>query len=164
MQVDVSLPTNVSMCVSAPQPGLDAAARAELCKRVAGDIVRSRTLRHRLLTGIRLAEPNWDILLDLYLSERKGLRVSICDVAFIAGVSRSTGARCVASLIASGALEGVADEQDGRRTWISLSPHMKAVLEVYFLRISGVDQASIDDLPSTHASILSHFENNCISS
>lgn len=162
MHVDPSLPTNVSISVSAPQGGLDAAARADLCRRVAGDIVRSRALRHRILTGIRLAEPNWDILLDLYLSERKGLRVSICDVAFIAGVSRSTGARCVANLIASGVVEGVADAQDGRRTWISLSQHMKAALEVYFLRISGIDFTESEEMPEIYASIFSHFENNCL--
>ncbi|NLS27607.1 hypothetical protein S2M10_26060 [Sphingomonas sp. S2M10] len=161
MHVDLSLPTNVSISVPIPQGGLDAAARADVCRRVAGDIVRSRTLRHRLLTGIRLAEPNWDILLDLYLSERKGVRVSICDVAFIAGVSRSTGARCVANLIASGALEGVADEQDGRRTWISLSRNMKAALEVYFLQISGVDAVSADSSAKMKAIMFSQFENNC---
>ncbi len=137
MLVHITLPTNapfqatLSWGTAEREP-----SESECCGRIAADIARSRSLQRRLLADFHMADPVWDMLLDLYLSERKGVRVSISDLALAAGVPRSTGVRWVGNLIETGTLSSEPDACDGRRTWVELSPDSRAALERYFLEVA----------------------------
>ncbi|MDP5279887.1 hypothetical protein Q9Q95_13210 [Sphingomonas sp. DG1-23] len=137
MLVHITLPTNAPFQTTVTWGVAEnEASEDEWCGRVAADIARSRGLQRRLLAGFHMADPVWDMLLDLYLSERKGVRVSISDLALAAGVPRSTGVRWVGNLIETGALSSAPDTCDGRRTWVELSPESRAALERYFLEVA----------------------------
>lgn len=117
----------------------------EVCRRVATDIMRTRNLRHRYLIGFHLADPVWDMLLDLYVAEAKRSPVSISDLAIAAGVPRSTGVRWVANLISEGKLQAEADVADGRRTWVTLSPASRAALEKYLHEAARAGSRSLNN-------------------
>jgi DNA-binding MarR family transcriptional regulator len=137
MIIPITLPTNAPLQAVMQRDAIAIEATdAEWCGRVASDIARSRSLQRRLLAGFHMADPVWDMLLDLYLSERKGVRVSISDLALAAGVPRSTGVRWVGNLIETGRLSCQPDAQDGRRTWVVLSAASRAALEHYFLEVA----------------------------
>ncbi|ATY31203.1 helix-turn-helix domain-containing protein [Sphingomonas psychrotolerans] len=137
MRVHITLPTNAPFQATATWGTAESeASESEWCGRVAADIARSRGLQRRLLADFHMADPVWDMLLDLYLSERKGVRVSISDLALAAGVPRSTGVRWVGNLIETGTLSSEPDACDGRRTWVELSPESRAALERYFLEVA----------------------------
>ncbi|AQR72443.1 hypothetical protein [Sphingomonas sp. LM7] len=137
MLVHITLPTNAPLQATGTWDTAEAPpSDSEWCRRVASDIARSRSLRRRLLADFQMADPVWDMLLDLYLSERKGVRVSISDLALAAGVPRSTGVRWVGTLIEAGTLSSEPDSCDGRRTWVELSPESRAALEHYFLEVA----------------------------
>ncbi|TGX54993.1 hypothetical protein E5A73_06015 [Sphingomonas gei] len=137
MLVHITLPTNAPLQATVGwDPAESEPSQSECCGRVAADIARSRGLQRRLLADFHMADPVWDMLLDLYLSERKGVRVSISDLALAAGVPRSTGVRWVGNLIETGALSSAPDACDGRRTWVELSAESRAALERYFLEVA----------------------------
>ncbi len=137
MRVHITLATNTVFQATARWADADGAvSESEWCGRVASDIARSRGLQRRLLADFHMADPVWDMLLDLYLSERKGVRVSISDLALAAGVPRSTGVRWVGNLIETGVIGSEPDAQDGRRTWVELSAQSRVALERYFVEVA----------------------------
>lgn len=107
-----------------------------LCCRIAADILRTRGMRSRFLADFHLAEPVWDMLLDLYVAEAKGRPVSVLDLAIAAAVPRSTGVRWVGTLVAEGKLKRHDDPLDGRRSWLTLSAEAKAALENYLVAMA----------------------------
>lgn len=68
------------------------------------------------------ADPAWDILLDLFVSEGTGRRLSVSDVCFGADLSPATALRYVAVLESEGLVRRRADPGDARRTNLSLTP------------------------------------------
>ena len=130
MRIDPTLATN------APLPATLArfadAPPQERCRAVARDIWRTRGLRQRFLGGFQIADPVWDMLLDLYVAEARGGRVSMTDLALAAGVPRSTGVRWVNTLIGAGQLDAEEDVNDRRRVWVRLSADSRAALDAYF--------------------------------
>lgn len=155
MRIDIILQSN------APLPGTlarwQAVARAvppsDACRSIANDIVRTRRLRHRHLSDFHLADPVWDMLLDLYVAEARGRQLSISDLALATMVPRSTGVRWVGSLIAEGKLQRHADSDDGRRSWVTLSDATRGALERYLHEIAllGIEQQQSNALNDREA-------------
>ena len=108
----------------------------DACLDIAAGILRTRLMRARYLADYSLAEPVWDMLLDLYVAEARGRRVSVLDLAIAVGVPRSTGLRCVARLVAEGKLERCGDPRDKRRTWLTLARQARADLHNYLTALA----------------------------
>lgn len=147
MRIDPLLPVNAPLLATLEHW---AVARGEgappnLGRHVAADILRTRGLRRRYLPDFHLADPVWDMLLDLYVARARGQRVSILDLAIAAGVPRSTGVRWVNNLVAAGQLERHDDADDGRRSWVTLSPASLDALDRYFTEIGRLSATTLEN-------------------
>jgi len=122
--IPASFPTRAAASVS---PGTYArqmlAARAKLGNFVDGDL---------------FADPARDILLDLFVAGEEGTRISISSCCIAAAVPPTTALRWIGMLKKRGLVEETTDPADGRRKWLSLSPHARDAIEAYVIAASGL--------------------------
>ena len=98
--------------IYAGESGLLAAAREE---------VRRRGDRRLVLGPDLLAEPAWDMMLDLYIAQAVGRRVAVSSLCIAAGVPITTALRWIRTLERSGLLIRERDREDRRRSFVDLS-------------------------------------------
>lgn len=80
-------------------------------------------------------EPNWDILLDLYIREQMGKRLSVSAACHSARVPPTTALRYVTILSENHWVERVPDTRDKRRNWLKLTVRGRKSLDHYFDRL-----------------------------
>ncbi|WP_380784823.1 hypothetical protein [Sphingomonas sp. R86521] len=85
--------------------------------------------------GKLFGEPAWDILLDLFIQQCSGKRVSVTDCGIASCRPASTAIRHIQSLEVHGLIEREKDETDARRSWIKLSSKAMSALR----RLCGDD-------------------------
>lgn len=104
------------------------------------------TMRHkrRELVGAELAaEPCWEILLTLYTNWAQGVRISVTDLGYAAGIPTPTVVRWLAVLVQRNFVCRDADPSDGRRIWISLTrTAVTAIEQVLTLEAFGTSDSS----------------------
>lgn len=66
-------------------------------------------------------EPGWDILLDLFIADRRRTEIQVSSVCLDAGVPSTTILRWIARLEAEGLIYRVADNADARRRYVRLT-------------------------------------------
>ena len=98
----------------------------------AAQLIKAGLVRDRFLFSFRLGDPVWNILLDLYVAEKRGKRTSTSSLGIAAAVPRSTAQRCIAALVQEAKLVRYPDKSDARRHWIALSPDSRLILDSYF--------------------------------
>lgn len=86
--------------------------------RIAYDICARR--RAALGPGL-FADPAWNILLDLFLSDESGRDLSVTAVCIGSRSSAATALRYITLLVQRGLVDRIADEHDGRRTYVRLT-------------------------------------------
>ena len=91
--------------------------------------VNRRRSRRPIEEEAKIGDPGWDMLLDLYVMEAFGRRVSITSAAIAANMPLSTGLRYIGKLIESGFAYREQDGHDARRTYLRLSFSGKDVVE-----------------------------------
>lgn len=90
-------------------------------------IGRARTaydigVRRQAVLGRGLfADPAWNILLDLFLSNHHGRDLSVTAACIGSGSSSATALRYIAMLVQRGLVDRMADEHDRRRTYVRLT-------------------------------------------
>ncbi|MGU3389935.1 winged helix DNA-binding protein [Sphingomonas sp. M1A8_2b] len=89
---------------------------------VARRLYAMRKVRDDLLGTSLFSEPAWDILLDLFISDDDGLRLSVSAVCIGARAPSATALRYLTMLQDSGLIERTRDERDGRRSHVQLTP------------------------------------------
>lgn len=67
------------------------------------------------------ADPAWNILLDLFLSDDSGRDLSVTAVCIGSRSSAATALRYITLLVERGLIDRIADEHDGRRTYVRLT-------------------------------------------
>ena len=67
------------------------------------------------------ADPAWNILLDLFLSLERGRDLSVTAVCIGSRSSAATALRYITLLVERGLIDRIADEHDGRRTYVRLT-------------------------------------------
>jgi DNA-binding MarR family transcriptional regulator len=109
---------------------LDAFVDPEIeCLRVAASLYGLR--RKRDATADRkglFGEPGWDILLDLYIAERRRTDVQVSSVCLDAGVPSTTILRWIARLEREGLIYRIADNSDARRRYVRLTDEGRAMM------------------------------------
>ncbi len=90
--------------------------------RVASRVLKMRSMRAELLGDGIFQDLAWDMLLDLYVREAEGKRVSITSLTIASGGAPTTALRHLDKLLSHGLVVRTADAGDGRRSWISLTP------------------------------------------
>lgn len=83
-------------------------------------------------------EPGWDILLDLYIAERRRTDVQVSSVCLDAGVPSTTILRWIARLEQEGLIYRIADSCDARRRYVRLTEDGRELMRTVLRSMSGV--------------------------
>ena len=95
-------------------------------------VIRARRLREQFFRSELLADPAWDMLLDLMAARLEGQRVAVSSLCIAAAVPPTTALRWIKALCEDGLFVRVADPADGRRVFIELSDAAADALSAYF--------------------------------
>jgi len=108
-------------------------ARAHMVR----SIIRHRRMRERQFPAHLLADPGWDMLLDLYAAHYEGQKVSVSSLCIASAVPATTALRWIKTLSEEGHLERSQDPYDGRRVYLAISAPARAKMDEYFDDIEG---------------------------
>lgn len=84
--------------------------------------VGQRRQRERYLGCGLFADPAWDILLDLFVAEQRGVRISVTSACIASMVPTSTALRWIGLLQRSGLIVRERDRSDRRVAHVRLTP------------------------------------------
>lgn len=104
------------------QPSTTARAKA---------LYRARRARERVFgTHADLfSEPAWDIMLDLFIADAEGRRVSVSSACIASRAAQTTALRWIATMERRGLLVRANDPLDGRRSFLCLTDAGNRLLE-----------------------------------
>jgi DNA-binding MarR family transcriptional regulator len=105
--------------------------------RIARRISQWRRKRDAILAPIVFADPEWDILLDLYVEGGCGRAVSLSSLCIAAAVPSTTAARAVNALVAEGVLTKSRDPEDARRVIIALADSTREKMRAWLTQIAS---------------------------
>jgi Transcriptional regulators len=89
---------------------------------MAKDGIRARRRRQELFPNIQVADPAWDLMLELFINQAEGRRISVTGLGLGANVPGATVLRWLAMFHESGLIVREPDPGDRRRIWVSLTP------------------------------------------
>lgn len=97
---------------------------------IAKGVLEERRRRERYFRSDLFGEPGWHILLDLFINQRIGTKVSVTAACIGSGAATTTALRYLNLLILDGLVRREGDASDGRRSWLTLTPQaMEAMTE-----------------------------------
>lgn len=117
----------------APTPLSFDRARARMVR----NIIRDRRKREQRFSSHLLADPGWDMLLDLYAAHYEGQKVSISSLCIAACVPATTALRWIKTMEEDGHFVREHDPYDRRRVFIQISDAARAKMDDYFDDVSG---------------------------
>lgn len=109
-------------------PPLDAPTPTKLAV-FARYLLACRRQRDSLFSAIEFGEPAWDMMLDLYAASVERRQVSVTSLCVAAAVPPTTALRWLSLLTDAGHLVRSRDRDDGRRSYIRLSPAAFQMME-----------------------------------
>lgn len=133
-EIDKALTLLREAIVSAAQPQPTAAPAPTSLSAFAKRELRNRRLLWRALSngkGIRFACAQWDMLLDLYVADSEGKKVTKSSLCLASGVPATTALRYVNVLCADGLIAERSDESDKRLTVVMLTKLGRDGIEAY---------------------------------
>ncbi len=98
---------------------------------IARAILEDRKRRCQIFNPGMFGEPGWDLLLNLYVMDRDGPRLTIGKLAQLAGVSLSTGLRWMEYLKDQGLITRVDHPTDARTAFVALTDKAREALGLY---------------------------------
>ena len=113
----------------------------EMPLKVLRDLRRLRRLRVQHLPPGLVPEASWEILLDLYSCESKGIKISVTSLAVATGAPMTSALRRIQELEASGFIDRLPDGVDRRRATLRLTPQGRAAVESFARAYLARDKA-----------------------
>lgn len=104
--------------------------------QLARRISNFRRKRDTLFGQLIFAEPEWDILLDLFAQSGFGRRVSMSSLCIAAAVPTTTAVRCINAMVDQGVLTKSPDATDARRVLIDLTEESRQKMRTLLLQIA----------------------------
>lgn len=104
--------------------------------------IRSRSQRNKFFAADLFADPAWDMLLDLYLSQIIERRVSVSSLCLASNVPCTTALRWITTLQNEKLIKRNRDPFDKRRWYMSLTGKARFALDLYFSRVAAADLSS----------------------
>lgn len=88
---------------------------------LAKENIRARRLRQELFPNIQVADPAWDLMLELFINQAEARRISVTGLGLSANVPGATVLRWLAMFHEAGLIVREPDPADRRRIWVSLT-------------------------------------------
>jgi DNA-binding MarR family transcriptional regulator len=104
-------------------------------------IIANRQKRREQFGKALVADPAWDMLLDLAVARARFRRVSVTSLCIASGVPSTTALRWIGVLAGDGLIQRENDCQDRRRTFLSLSDKGVRKVASYFASAELPDYA-----------------------
>lgn len=107
--------------------------------------IKLRRLRDNYFSCDLFADPAWDILLDLAIARKKGVKISVSSLCIAASVPTTTALRKINHMIEDGLIFKEPDKNDKRRTYISMSDQTYQKMLAYIFesfRICSVEYSN----------------------
>lgn len=82
-------------------------------------------------------DPAWDMMLDLFAARLEGRRTSVSSAAIAACIPQTTAIRLVDQLIDRKLIRRIADENDGRRSLLEMTPMAVDMMWRFLASIGG---------------------------
>ena len=117
-----------SVTMPQPVPVSFDCARARMVRQ----IILHRRKRERQFPSYLLADPGWDMLLDLYAAHYEGQKVPVSSLCIAAAVPATTALRWIKTLEEEGHLVRSQDPHDRRRIFLAMSDTARAKMDEYF--------------------------------
>lgn len=121
--------------VGASTPAGDTVSEADLVQ-LARRISYWRRKRDALFDPVIFADPEWDILLDLFAEGGFGRRVSMSSLCIAAAVPTTTAVRCINMMVDRGVLAKSRDSNDARRMLIELTDETRAKMRTWLAGVA----------------------------
>ena len=131
-------PSNISSLF----PNRDRARRAHDLSNVARTIV-AQIARRRTYLDLTFEDPQWLMILDLFIAAEEGTDVSVSTLFQVSGVPPSTALRHIRNLEAKGIFERVSHPRDGRVSHIRLSAETRRRVADYLDSIVHGEPGSV---------------------
>lgn len=112
----------------APMPVSFDRARAKMVRK----LIRHRRKREQKFALYLLADPGWDMLLDLYAAFYEDQDVGVSSLCIAAAVPATTALRWIRTMEEEGHFVRSQDPNDGRRIFIRLSDAARKRMDEYF--------------------------------
>lgn len=106
-------------------------------------VIRMRRLRDRFVDGTLLADPAWDMLLDLFAARIDDDDVAVSSLCIAAAVPATTALRWIRTMTENGMFERNPDPQDARRVYIKLADSSTRAMAAYFQALRRAEGVSI---------------------
>lgn len=107
----------------------------DLLLETARALYRERRLRAQYFPGSLLAEPTWDMLLDLFIADREHSKITVKSVCISANVPTTTALRHLRWLHEQGLVERLNHPRDARSTHVRLTATAVTAMENYLAEI-----------------------------
>ena len=101
-------------------------------------IIRTRAERGKFLPGHLFADPAWDMLVELYLSDILSQRISVSSLCCASNVPATTALRWIKTLQDEGLIQRTGDPCDHRRYFMSLSENGRVAMDGYFENVAAI--------------------------
>lgn len=105
------------------------------CTAFAEQLFRERRKRDNFFDADHFGEPQWDLLLDLFVAGKRGRQVSVSSACIAASVPPTTALRHIVILTEHGHIERVPDPYDSRRVNLRLCAETTNKMELYIAQI-----------------------------
>lgn len=92
--------------------------------------LQNAALRDRLVKP-HLPDGAWRILIDLFCNDGRR-RISVSSACIAAGMPSTTALRWIGQLVSHGLITKIADEEDGRRIFVELTPRGMHLVQTLF--------------------------------
>jgi len=106
-------------------------------------LIRMRRMRERFFDKELLADPAWDMLLDLMAARLERVQVAVSSLCIAACVPPTTALRWIKNMTDAGLFERVSDPDDGRRIFIRLSDASAAAMSRFFGTMRAANEQAI---------------------
>lgn len=100
-------------------------------------VISNRQKRREHFGRALVADPAWDMILDLAIARARFRRVSVSSLCIASGVPSTTALRWIKVLAEEGLIQREGDSQDKRRTFISLTDKGIQKIARYFAMLES---------------------------
>jgi DNA-binding MarR family transcriptional regulator len=100
-------------------------------------LIRDRRKRDGCFPTASFADPQWDILLDLFVEKLSGRVVGVSSASLAASVPSTTALRHLSVMVENGLIERTRCAHDARLRYVTLTVSAEATMRSYLAQVTG---------------------------